>query len=58
MNTYVCTWNNETKTLDQLYDMVFKWIVSYCSTLNQAEVETYTFIEDCIRHGELKRADG
>ena len=48
MNTYVCTWNNETKTLDQLYDMVFKWIVSYCSTLNQAEVETYTFIEDCI----------
>lgn len=57
MNTYVCTWNNETKTLDQLYDMVFKWIVSYCSTLNQAEVETYMFIEDCIRRGELKRAD-
>lgn len=57
MNTYVCTWNNETKTLDQLYDMVFKWIVSYCSTLNQAEVETYAFIEDCIRRGELKRAD-
>lgn len=57
MNTYVCTWNNETKTLDQLYDMVFKWIVSYCSTLNQAEVETYTFIEDCIRRGELKRVD-
>lgn len=55
MNSYICTWNNSIKNLDQIYEMFFAWIAETCVSINQAEVETYEFINDCIKRGELKR---